>query len=145
MKLVLLEVSHWHFPLYIDALLASGAEVLAVSDRNPEVREQYANLFSCPGYANWLQALDGVVPDAAISFGRHVEMPEIGRTLIERDIPFAIEKPAGLTVDDIGDLRRRAEAARVPVAVPLVQRVGPLQALLDRLPRGCPGSGALLQ
>ncbi|MBM86070.1 MAG: oxidoreductase [Rhodospirillaceae bacterium] len=133
MKLVLLEVSHWHFPLYIDALLNSEAEVIAVSDRNPEVREQYGNLFSCLSHANWLQALDGVTPDAAVAFGRHVEMPKIGRTLIERGIPFAIEKPAGLTVDDIVDLRKRAEEARVPVAVPLVQRIGPLQALLDRL------------
>ena len=32
MKVALLEVSHWHVPLYLDALEAPGIEVVAVSD-----------------------------------------------------------------------------------------------------------------
>lgn len=133
MKIALLEVSHWHFPLYIDALLASGAEFVAVSDRDEAVRARYASLFECPGHAAWRDALETSAPDVVLAFGRHAEMPAIGAALVDRRIPFAIEKPAGLSADDVADLRRAAELAGVPVAVPLVQRVGPLQALLDRL------------
>ena len=32
MRVALLEVSHWHVPLYLDALEAPGIEVVAVSD-----------------------------------------------------------------------------------------------------------------
>ena len=133
MKILLLEVSHWHFPLYIEALLNAGVEVVAVSDRDPEIREHEAARFGCPGHADWRAALSTSEPDAAIAFGRHAEMPEIARALIARGIPFALEKPAGLTASDAEALSREADAAGVPVAVPLVQRVGPLQALLDRL------------
>jgi predicted dehydrogenase len=133
MKILLLEVSHWHYPLYIDALLAAGAEVVGISDRDLAIREREAARFGCPAHADWRDALAGSAPDAAIAFGRHAEMPEIARALIARRIPFALEKPAGLTARDAEALKREAEAAHVPVAVPLIQRVGPLQALLDRL------------
>ncbi|MBT6136670.1 MAG: Gfo/Idh/MocA family oxidoreductase [Rhodospirillaceae bacterium] len=137
MKIALLEVSHWHFPLYIDALMTavakSGAEIIGVSDRDKAIRETYGNKFGCPAYAEWRGLLGETEPDTAFAFGRHREMPEIGRALIGLGIPFAIEKPAGLGARDVAALRQEAEAAGVQVAVPLVQRVGPLQALLDRL------------
>jgi len=133
MKLALLEVSHWHFPLYIEALLEGGVEISAVSERDPGVRAKYAEQFGCPGFESWRDALDTARPDAAIAFGRHAEMPEIGRALVDMKVPFAIEKPAGLNAEDVKDLRLRADGAGVPVGVPLVQRVGPVQALLDRL------------
>jgi predicted dehydrogenase len=133
MKILLLEVSHWHFPLYIDALLNAGVEIVAISDRDQMIREREAVRFGCPGHADWRKALETSRPDAVIAFGRHAEMPEIARALIDRRIPFALEKPAGLDADNVAALRAEAEAAGVLVAVPLVQRVGPLQALLDRL------------
>jgi predicted dehydrogenase len=133
MKIALLEVSHWHFPLYINALISCGAEIMAVSDRDDAVRVRYADQFSCRGYAGWPDLLGDCQPDVALAFGRHAEMPAIGAALIERRIPFSIEKPAGLSAEDVARLRRAADAASVPVAVPLVQRVGPLQALLDDL------------
>ena len=133
MKIILLEVSHWHYPLYIDALLNAGVEVVGVSDRDQAIRAREATRFGCPAHADWRQALAATQPAAAIAFGRHAEMPEIARALIDRRIPFALEKPAGLGAGDVAALRDAADAARVPVAVPLVQRVGPVRALLDRL------------
>jgi predicted dehydrogenase len=133
MKIILLEVSHWHYPLYIDALLNAGVEIVAVSDRNQAIREREAARFGCPAHADWREALAASAPDAAFAFGRHAEMPGIARALIDRRIPFALEKPAGLGAADVAALRAAADAAAVTVAVPLVQRVGPLRAVLDRL------------
>ncbi|MCG8451544.1 MAG: Gfo/Idh/MocA family oxidoreductase, partial [Pirellulales bacterium] len=71
--------------------------------------------------------------DFAFAFGRHAELPAIGQALIARGIPFAIEKPAGLNARDVAGLRRAAEAKGLYVAVPLVQRFGALNDLLQRL------------
>ena len=43
MKAVLLEVSHWHFPLYIKDLLAEGIEVVGLSDKSKRIREKYGS------------------------------------------------------------------------------------------------------
>jgi predicted dehydrogenase len=133
MKLILIEVSHWHYPLYIDALLKADVEIIGVSDRDGTIREREAARFGCQAHADWRDLIDRTSPDAAVAFGRHAEMPEIAKALIERRIPFALEKPAGIGAENVSALRAAADAAGVPVAVPLVQRVGPLQALLDRL------------
>lgn len=133
MKLILIEVSHWHYPLYIDALLKADVEIIGVSDRNGTIREREAARFDCLAHADWRSLVDQTAPDAALAFGRHAEMPEIARALIEKRIPFSLEKPAGIGAENVAALRTAADAAGVPVAVPLVQRVGPLQALLDRL------------
>ena len=47
MKAVLLEVSHWHFPLYIKDLLDGGIEVVGFSDKSEEIRAKYSKLFRC--------------------------------------------------------------------------------------------------
>ena len=50
MKAVLLEVSHWHFPLYIKDLLDGGIEIVGFSDKSEEIRAKYSKLFRCEGY-----------------------------------------------------------------------------------------------
>lgn len=133
MKVALLEVSHWHFPLYAEALLRSGASFTGLSERDPDIRARYAAMFGCPGHESWRTCLADASPDVVFAFGRHAEMPEIAHALIDRRIPFAVEKPAGRNAADVASIRRAAAEANVPVGVPLVQRVGPLQGLLDRL------------
>ena len=133
MKIALLEVSHWHFPLYIEALLSKGNEIIGISDKNLAVRDRYSNYFACQAFAEWQDLLNSVIPDVVFAFGRHAEMPLIGHALVKRGIPFALEKPAGLSSKDVKQLRLAAENADVPVGVPLVQRFGPLQSLIDYL------------
>lgn len=133
MKLALLEVSHWHFPLYVAALRADDVEVTAVSDRDAGVRAREAGRFGARAYDDPLALIAGESFDYAFAFGRHAEMPAIGQALVAKGVPFAIEKPAGLNADDVAALRRAADATGLPVAVPLVQRFGALNELLQRL------------
>jgi predicted dehydrogenase len=53
-------------------------------------------------------------------------MADAARYLIERRIPFAIEKPCALDAAQAHDIARRAKAAGVFAAVPLVMRYCPL-------------------
>ena len=133
MKIALLEVSHWHFPLYVEALLASDAEIVAISDRGSEIRDREAARFGCRAYDDPFHLIADESIDFAFAFGRHCDMPDIAAALIARGIPFAIEKPCGRNAGDVARLRRAAEAKKLFVAIPLVQRLGPLYALVDRL------------
>jgi predicted dehydrogenase len=50
MRVALLEVSHWHVPLYLDALQAPGIEVVAVSDAEHVKGKQVAERFGSALY-----------------------------------------------------------------------------------------------
>ncbi len=50
MKVALLEVSHWHVPLYLSALERPGIEVIAVSDKEKSKGAAIAARFGCPEY-----------------------------------------------------------------------------------------------
>jgi predicted dehydrogenase len=62
-------------------------------------------------------------------------MHEICLALIEKRIPLVVEKPAGVSMQQVVEVRAAAQAAGVPVAVPLVQREGPTDAWLARAGR----------
>ena len=133
MKIALLEISHWHFPLYIEDLLTSGVDIIALSDKNEKIRNQYGHKFNCSVYSDWRQLLIDNELDAVFAFGEHHEMLEIGITLINMGIPFLIEKPGGKNYPDASQLREAADQKDVLVSVPLVQRFGPLKKLIDHL------------
>ena len=59
-------------------------------------------------------------------------MREVCLALIARRIPLVVEKPAGVSRQEVIDIREAAEAAGVPIAVPLVQRGGPTDRWLAR-------------
>jgi len=124
MRIALLEASHWHVPLYLDALSLPGIEIVAVSDRETLHGPAVAARFGCPFYRSYQELLERTQVDFAFAFGRHVDMPAIGNALIDRGISFAIEKPCGTNAASVAQLRARAEAARLYVAVPFMLRVG---------------------
>jgi len=123
LKVVLLEVSHWHTPLYLDALARlPDVAVTAVSDTTGARGPALAQRFGAQGYDHWQTLLENQTADFAFAFGPHDALYGMGRALIERKIPFAMEKPCGLTRREVLDLYQRAEAAGLFVAVPLVWR-----------------------
>jgi predicted dehydrogenase len=136
MRVVLLGASHWHVPLYLDALQRSGHSVVAVSDREGVKGETVAHRFGCPCHASDQELLRQYAIDFAFVFGRHADLAALGGTLVDRGIPFAMEKPCGISAAQVATLRERAEAKRLYVAVPFILRVG---ELLDRI-RGSEGS-----
>src|SRR3954447_23385957 len=93
MKVALLEASHWHVPLYLDALEAPGIEVVAVSDAEHVKGEAIAARFGSKLYSSTYELLEREKVDFAFVFGRHSEMPALAEAVIARNIPFALEKP----------------------------------------------------
>jgi predicted dehydrogenase len=66
------------------------------------------------------------------SFVPHDVMREVCLALVARGIPLVVEKPAGVSMQELVDVRTAADAAGVPIAVPLVQRGGPADRWLTR-------------
>lgn len=126
MKVALLEVSHWHVPLYLNALEAPGIEVIAISDAEHVKGEAIAARFGCALYDSAAELLEREQVDFAFVFGRHSEMPTLAEALIARKIPFALEKPCGVNMAQVTRLRELTEEANLYCAVPLIFRMSDL-------------------
>lgn len=131
MKVALIEASHWHVPLYLDALEVPGIEVVAVSDAEHVKGPEIAARFGSKLYASSHDLIQKEDIDFAFVFGRHSEMPMFAEALIARRIPFALEKPCGVNMAQVTKLRRLAEAAKLYCAVPLIFRISDLLAALE--------------
>lgn len=131
MKVALLEASHWHVPLYLDALEANGIEVVAVSDAGQVKGGAIAARFGSTLYTSTNELLDREKVDFAFVFGRHSEMPTLAEAVIARKIPFALEKPCGVSMSQVTRLRKLAEDANLYCAVPFIFRMSDLLRALE--------------
>lgn len=127
MRIVLIGVSHWHTPFYLDPLLAmADVEVVGVSDPDPDRAAPIAAQSNCPAFTDYQEMCDKLRPDFAFALGRHCDMAAEARFLIAQAIPFAMEKPCAVTSAEAHDIADRAAAAKLFVAVPFVIRYSPL-------------------
>jgi predicted dehydrogenase len=125
MKIAFIGASHWHLPLYLEpALRMPGVTIAGVADPDPQVVDALKAKLGCAGDTDYRALCARVKPDFVIALGRHCDMPEEARFLIGEKIPFALEKPCGLTGNDVAAIAREAEAAGSFAAVPLVFRHG---------------------
>lgn len=123
MRVAILEASHWHVPLYLDALETPRLEVVAVSDLERNRGKAIADRFGARLYTRCEELLERESVDFAFAFGRHTTMPRIGEAPISRNVPFAQEKPCALRAADVARLHDLARTANVYVAVPFIPRL----------------------
>jgi predicted dehydrogenase len=130
-RVAVLEAGHWHARMYVEALRGLHVEVAAVSDRDPSAAARAAGELGCTrSYADYREALERGGFDFAFAFGRHCDMPAIARELIERGVPFAMEKPVACSAPEVTALAAKAEAKGLFAAVALVQRSTPAMQLV---------------
>lgn len=132
-KVAILEASHWHVPLYLDALESDDIQIVAVSDAELAHGPAIAERFSARHYENYEQLLESESFDFAFTFGRHRDMAEMATALIDRNIPFAIEKPSGVNADEVRQLGQRAADKGLFVSIPLIFRFSDLLHNLQEL------------
>ncbi len=133
-RTIVVGAAHWHVPLYA-ATIAEVHDVVGVADDDPERVRDLATLWGCPAEADWCRLLELPDVELAYVFGPHDRMAKICLALIERRIPFVVEKPLGTSFDELQEVRRAAEEARVPATVPLIQRGGPADSWLGKAAR----------
>jgi predicted dehydrogenase len=131
-------VGHGHSNLYIPALLGNGSGyVTAVCDPDPrKLARRASELGAVAAYRTHVEMFDAHPNlDLVYVLGEHWMMAEAAIATARRGIPFVLEKPGGLTVADVRRVREAAAASGVPVAVPFVQRLGPLAELFAAVGR----------
>jgi len=122
-RVALFGVSHWHLRLYLDPLRANAdVTVVGVSDPDAAIAARVAAELGCASTDDHRALVDEVAPDAVMVLGRHADMAEQAEFLIERGIPFAVEKPAGLDAAQVTRIAALAEERGAFAAVPFVFR-----------------------
>jgi predicted dehydrogenase len=127
MRIVLIGVAHWHTPFYLDpSLELPDTVVVGVSDPDRQRAEEVAARAHCPAFDDYREMCSRLRPDFAFALGRHCDMAEEARFLIDSRIPFAMEKPCAISSAEAHDIASRAARAGVFAAVPFVLRYCPL-------------------
>lgn len=126
LKLAFIGVSHWHVPLYLRAISSDNLNVVAVSDPNLTLAQRTATLVGCHAYSDAKILLDREKPDFVFAFAPHHEMPTLALELIDRGIPFAIEKPLGLNSQDVEQVMVAAREKNSFCAIPFIWRYSDL-------------------
>ena len=131
-RVALVETTHWHAPLYFPALEAGGIRVVGVVDETGLSGATVGRRFGCPVYTDLPALLAAQIVDFAFVFGRHTDMPHLARVLIERRIPFAIEKPCGIRAADVEMLADLADDAGVFVSIPFIFRLSDTYEIIKK-------------
>jgi len=118
MRIVLIGVSHWHTPFYLDPLLTMpDVSVIGVSDPDASRAAEVAARAGCPAFSDYREMCARLRPDFAFALGRHSDMADEARFLIAERIPFAMEKPCAIGAADAHDIATRAAHAKLFAAV----------------------------
>lgn len=125
MKIAIFDVSHWHFPLYLSALQDPGVEVIGISDTASFAGQKFASQLNTKLFASNEDLLDEDF-DFALVFSRHSDMAALAERLITRGVPFLIEKPCGVNLQEVSRIRQLSEERGVYVSVPFILRVSDL-------------------
>ena len=137
MRIVLIGVSHWHTPFYLDpSLEMPDVAIVGVSDPDAARAEHPGAKARCPVFTDYREMCARLKPDFAFALGRHCDMAEEARFLIDQRIPFAMEKPCGISSAEVHDIAARAAQAKLFAAVPFVLRHCPLIDTVRELAAG---------
>jgi len=125
MRIAFIGVSHWHTPFFLDpAFDIPGVQVAGVSDPDADAARRMLGGRSAPVFTDYRDMCAAVRPDFVFALGRHCDMAATARFLIARGIPFAMEKPCGLNIEEVREVARLAAESNAFAAVPFVFRQG---------------------
>jgi predicted dehydrogenase len=117
--------------MYIPALKACGADIVAVSDPDADALER-ADV-ECLRFLDHRELLDRAKPEFAFAMAPHCDMTALAADLVEAAQPFAMEKPMGVDWRALHDVAAKAGEKGLFAAVALVTRYYPLVEKLAEL------------
>lgn len=138
MRIAAIEVSHWH-SLYDAAYLRHLAampdvQLVAVQDPSAEIAARRAAVLGNPAvFTDYRRMLAETRPDFVVALGRHSVMAETAHYLLDHGYPFLMEKPMGISAEEVQRIADKADAQKAFVAVPLAQRYQPFVARARQL------------
>ena len=131
-------VSHWH-SLYDSAYLRHlaempGFEIVGLHDASREIaRKRATALGDPPVFTDYAEMLAELRPDFVIALGPHSAMAPTAHHLLDHGYPFLMEKPMGVSAEEVRGVAEKAAARNAFVAVPLGQRYLPFTTTARRM------------
>ncbi|CDJ99820.1 Oxidoreductase domain protein [Microbacterium sp. C448] len=123
LRTVLIGVTHWHLPLFLEPMQKrDDLSYVGVSDPDLAGAQKVAERLGTIALADYRELVEQTKPDFALVLGIHAEMAATAEFLIERGIPFIIEKPAGLNGAQVSHIAELAAERDAFAAVPFVFR-----------------------
>jgi predicted dehydrogenase len=124
-RVAVVGVGHYHAlypPFYLKLLAKHGARLVGVADPDLAVAEKAAQQSWTVAFADYRAMLEATQPDLVLALGRHIDMPEAFRALVEAGVPFIAEKPWGTDAKTVRELSALAESKGAWVATPFSMR-----------------------
>ncbi|MGH7398579.1 MAG: Gfo/Idh/MocA family protein [Candidatus Rokuibacteriota bacterium] len=158
-RVAAIEAGHWHAVHDAAYLrhLAAMPEVALVGVQDGDgalARKRAAEVGHPPTFTDYPTMLAETRPDFVLGLGRHRQMARIAHDLLDRGLPFMMEKPMGISAEEVQSVADKAARLKGYAAVPLFQRyqpfatrarqvlaegrLGPLSHLYVRLNRPAP-------
>ena len=78
-----------------------------------------------PTFTDYPRMLAETKPDFVLGLGRHRQMAKIAHDLLDRGLPFMMEKPMGISAAEVESIAEKATRVKGYAAVPLFQRYQP--------------------
>ena len=121
-------VCHWH-SIYDSAYLRHLAamddvQIVGVHDDNPDIAAHRVSEIGggIPTFTRYSDMLHDVNPDFVLALGRHDTMAQTAHDLLDRRIPFIMEKPMSFNARQLRGVVDKAESTGGFAAVPLNMR-----------------------
>src|ERR1041385_2051911 len=103
--------------------------LVAVQDRDGALaRKRAAEVGNPPVFTDHVRMLEETRPDFVMALGRHRQMARIAHDLLDRRVPFLMEKPMGISAAEVQSVADKAARTGVFAAVPLSQRYQPFRS-----------------
>jgi predicted dehydrogenase len=125
-------LSHWH-SLYDFAYLRhlskmDDVQLVGFHDDDPVTVEHRAGEIggNIPTFTDYQRMLSQVKPDFVLALGRHDTMARVGLDLLDRRIPYVMEKPMSYSARQLRGVVEKAEATGGFAAAPLAMRYHPI-------------------
>ena len=138
-KIAAIGVSHWHSifdSAYLSRLSSfQDVSLVAIQDDSQEIldnrRLQLGNEIQT--FTDYVDMVDRVSPDLVIALGSHDVMAATANFLIERNIPFLMEKPMSFSANELKPLVSKVKAVDAFATVPLHSRFTKFVSLAKEL------------
>jgi len=88
-------------------------------------RKRAVEIGNPPVFTDYHWMLKETKPDFVMALGRHRQMARIAHDLLDQGYPFLMEKPMGVSADEVQSIADKAARLKVYAAVPLSQRYQP--------------------
>jgi len=141
-RIAAIEVGHWHAvhdAAYLRHLVAMPDVVLVGVQAGDAAlaRKRAAEAGNPPTFTDYALMLSETRPDFVLALGRHRQMAKIAHDLLDRGLPFMMEKPMGINALEVESIAEKAARVKGYAAVPLFQRYQPFavrarQLLVER-------------